>query len=138
MALAILTIVALNPIAIAQPARLPASLPDSQRDYYRNEVPRRAVPLPGGWPERLSAGSLWQVVSVGLNCRRSPGAGYSIVRQFSQGDRLEVEVGRGGSDEVLQNAVDRNGKPWMPVRGASSSDICYVRANSRYIQPLSE
>lgn len=52
------------------------------------------------------------------------------------GELLEVEVYRGGSDEVFVNRLDRKGKPWMPVRGRDIQDICYVRANSRYIQPF--
>lgn len=58
------------------------------------------------------------------------------MRTFQSGDILQVEVYRGGSDEVLLNVVDAAGKPWMPVRGSRIADRCYVRANQRYIQPL--
>lgn len=108
----------------------PMPQPSGSGDYYRNEAPRRATDAPAG----LSPGSLWQVVTVGLNCRQSPTTGSPIMAQFAQGDILQVEVYRGGSDEVLLNAKDANGKPWMPVR--RSDGVCYVRANQRYIQPL--
>ncbi|HEY9643821.1 MAG TPA: hypothetical protein V6C57_25245 [Coleofasciculaceae cyanobacterium] len=117
-------------IAIAQS---PLPQPDHSGNYYRNEAPLKAAST----ENHLSPGSLWRVVAIGLNCRSAPGTMQPVLRQFAQGDVLQVEVYRGGSDEVLQNPTDSSGKPWMPVRGASPSDVCYVRANSRYIQPLS-
>ncbi|XGV95464.1 MAG: hypothetical protein ACAF41_22300 [Leptolyngbya sp. BL-A-14] len=104
---------------------------DRLGDYYSNEAP-----LKGATQRALMAGSLWKVVASQLNCRRSAGNEQAIVRRFKQGDVLEAEVYRGGSDEVLRNATDRSGKPWMPIRGTASASTCYVRANKRYIQPL--
>lgn len=104
--------------------------PDAKGDYYSNEAP-----LLGMSVSRLSPGSLWQVTTIGLSCRRQPRVSAPIVRQYKRGDVLQVEVYRGGSDEVLLNAKDANGKPWMPVRGRNLDDRCYVRANSRYIRP---
>ncbi len=104
---------------------------DSKGDYYRNETS-----VQGTAASPLSPGSLWQVTTTGLSCRRQPGVNAPIVRQYKLGDVLEVEVYRGGSDEVLLNAKDASGKPWMPVRGRNFDDRCYVRANSRYIRPM--
>lgn len=117
-------------IALAQTAQ-----PDANGDYDRNETPIRGRVPPSS---KLSPGSLWRVVSPGLNCRRQADANSPVVRQFKAGDRLQVEVYRGGSDEVLLNAKDDTGKPWMHVRAASFKldDACYVRANRRYIQPV--
>lgn len=105
--------------------------PDRLGDYYSNE----AI-LKGTATGAAMAGSRWNVVASQLNCRRAGDAEQAIVRRFKRGDVLEAEVYWGGSDEVLRNAIDRNGKPWMPVRGTSAGAICYVRANKRYIQPL--
>jgi hypothetical protein len=115
-------------IVLAQPI---TNQPDRQGDYYSNEAP-----VKGKAPRLLMAGSLWRVVVVNLNCRRNFGTTHAIVRRFKHGDVLQAEVYRGGSDEVLRNSIDRSGNPWMPVRGKTMNDRCYVRANQRYIQPL--
>jgi hypothetical protein len=100
-------------------------------DYLTNETPYRGQARPP-----LVDGSLWLVVSARLNCRQGAGMHYSIVRQFRSPEVLQAEVGRGGSDEVLWNVKDRQGQPWMPARSAQGENYhCFVRANSRYIQP---
>ncbi len=119
----------LSTIALVQPL---INQPDRLGDYHSNEAPLRGTAVGA-----LMAGWLWQVAARRLNCRHASGNEQVIVRQFKQGDVLEAEVYRGGSDEVLRNPIDRSGKPWMTVRGKSASAICYVRANKRYIQPLS-
>lgn len=105
---------------------------DLQGNYFRNETMVKAASR----DSKLSAGSLWLVRVDGLNCRRSASLSSDVVRTYASGSLLEVEVYRGGSDEVLINPIDRNGRPWMPVRGTRSEDVCFVRANSRYIQPF--
>ncbi len=105
---------------------------DLQGNYFRNETMVQATSR----DSKLSAGSLWLVRVDGLNCRRSASIDSSIMRIYDAGALLEVEVYRGGSDEVLVNALDQNGRPWMPVRGKNVEDVCFVRANSRYIQPF--
>jgi hypothetical protein len=110
---------------------LPMPQPDRAGDYLSNEAP-----VQGTVPRSLMAGGLWQVVATGLNCRSQGGMSYAIARQFTQGELLQADVGRGGADEVLFNAKDQSGKPWMRVRSATGTDYhCYVRANRRYIQP---
>jgi hypothetical protein len=110
----------------------PVPQPDQNGDYFSNEAPlKRQNP-----PSKMQAGSLWQVVSATLNCRAAAGTNQTVLRQYKQAAILEAEVGRGGSDEVLLNVKDVNGKPWMVVRGSRSEDRCYVRANRRYIRPL--
>lgn len=105
---------------------------DLQGNYFRNETMVQAASR----NSKLSAGSLWLVRVDGLNCRRLANIDSQIVRIYDAGDVLEVEVYRGGSDEVLVNSLDRDGNPWMPVRGKNVEDVCFVRANSRYIQPF--
>jgi hypothetical protein len=129
-ALTIMTLT-MESAGLAQVPVLPQ--PDRNGDYAKNEALIQAK------KPFNSPGSLWQVVSARLNCRRSAGMNYGIVRQFKRGYLLQANIGRGGSDEVLINATDQQGKPWMPVRSAAGENYgCYVRANSRYIQPYSE
>jgi hypothetical protein len=114
------------------PISVQAQTTDLQGNYSKNETPVKARSN-----SRLASGSLWRVVVFdGLNCRQSANLQSSIVRTYLKDAVLEVEVYRGGSDEVLINPLDENGKPWMPVRGNNIEDVCYVRANSRYIQPV--
>jgi hypothetical protein len=111
---------------------IPEIRPDRQGNYYSNESSVQAKIT----NSTLAAGSLWRVAVNALNCRRSPSINSDVIRTYLIGELLEVEVYRGGSDEVFVNRLDRKGKPWMPVRGRDIQDICYVRANSRYIQPF--
>ena len=106
--------------------------PNAAGDYDSNEGYQLAhLPL-------NSPGYLWRVVSPGLSCRAEANSKSSIVRQFRQGQVLQANVGRGGSDEVLRNAKDADGKPWMWVRSAAGQNYhCYVRANRKYITPVS-
>ena len=114
------------------PISVQAQTTDQQGNYFKNEAPVHARNN-----SRTASGSLWQVaVFDGLNCRRSASLQSSIVRTYLKDAVLEVEVYRGGSDEVLINPLDENGKPWMPVRGKNIENVCYVRANSRFIQPV--
>ena len=68
----------------------------------------------------------WRVVSQDgeLNCRASPNGTIRRVYRTNR-DRITAET-RGANAIVLSN-----GSPWMLTR-----DRCYVRANSRYIQPI--
>ncbi len=107
------------------------AIADSKGNYYRNETD---VQAPSRF-SKLSSGSLWRVVVDELNCRQDKSIFSPVIRTYLANALLEVEVYRGGSDEVNVNPLDLNGKPWMPVRGKDSEDVCYVRANSRFIQP---
>lgn len=134
--LSLITVFSFNSLAISQNS--PRNLPDRFGDYYYNTATQRGTVSPSS---RLSPGPLWRVRVNSLNCRTQPGINSPIVRQFNQGDTIQVDVGRGGSDEVLINGKDATGKPWMPVRGKEGEPLsrekrCYVRAHRRYIQPL--
>jgi len=115
---------------VVLPAAVQAQASDRKGNYYRNETPVQAP------SKKPSARSLWRVVVEELNCRQNTGLDSPISRTYPADAVLEVEVYRGGSDEVLVNPLDKNDNPWMPVRGAKSEDTCFVRANSRYIQPV--
>jgi hypothetical protein len=107
------------------------AIADSEGNYYRNETDVQATSR----FSKLSSGSLWRVVVDELNCRQDKSIFSPVNRTYRANALLEVEVYRGGSDEVHVNPLDLYGKPWMPVRGKDSEDVCYVRANSRFIQP---
>jgi hypothetical protein len=115
-------------------ADTPFATPDRNGDYASNYAPIQGKIVGRG----DMAGSLWIVVASGLNCRVDSGVQSSIVRSFTRRTVLQANVGRGGSDEVVINWKDKQGKPWMRVRSeAGESYECTVRANSRYIKPYS-
>jgi hypothetical protein len=84
----------------------------------------------------------WQVVDASgtLNCRNRPNG--QVVRTYRQGDVFASRYdGRGIATAILgaNNSEDNpsvamqvKGDPWMLTQ-----DRCFVRSNSRYIQPLS-
>ena len=115
-----------------QAQSIPEIRPDRHGNYYSNESTVKAEIT----NSKLAAGSLWRVAVDALNCRRSASINSDVIRTYLIGELLEVEVYRGGSDEVLVNRLDPKGKPWMPVRGKNTEDVCYVRANRRFIQPF--
>jgi hypothetical protein len=115
------------------PMAVQAQTADNKGNYFRNETPVQAPRRPNSL---LSQGSQWRVQSDFLNCRRSASVFSPIIRTYLKDNLLEVEVYRGGSDEVSINHLDEDGKPWMPVRGESYADRCFVRANSLYILPV--
>jgi hypothetical protein len=129
--LVIAIVISCSAISVSAQAGIPK--PDRDGNYFSNEAPVKGIA-----PSPLMRGSLWRVVSKGLNCRRGAGVNYGIVRQLKQNAILQAEVWRGGADEVLLNSKDLTGMPWMPVRAGSlrAKDTCYVRANSRYIDPV--
>lgn len=58
---------------------------------------------------------------------------WPVVFSFRQGQRLVAVTGNMDNQIVL---VDSQGKPWLPVY--TSKGNCFVRANSRFIQPIPE
>lgn len=104
--------------------------PDAKGDYFNNETPVQGKPS-----QERSPGSLWRVIEKAA-CRKAADEGSTVIRTLAKGAVVEVEVWRGGSDEVLINPVDAKGRPWMPVRGKNAEDVCYVRANHKVIRPV--
>jgi hypothetical protein len=83
----------------------------------------------------------WQVVDDGLNCRARPNG--AIVRTYRRGEQFApLYEGRGGNPTAFLGSENTEatpdqvrqfkGDPWIWTRAK-----CYVRSNSRYIQPLS-
>lgn len=79
----------------------------------------------------------WQVITTGLNCRKNPGENNVIIRKFAQDDIIQAaSFGRGGADEVIVIQRDNKGLPWLRVN--LNPGQCFVRANSRFIKPVSQ
>ncbi|MCA9777153.1 MAG: hypothetical protein KC800_10565 [Candidatus Eremiobacteraeota bacterium] len=111
-------------LAGSQPVNAP-------QEYRSNEGP-----VVGEADSPYQAGSLWVVLTEKLEGRSESDPSAPVVRVFSRGEVLQAEVGRGGSDEVLRNFVDEQGRAWMAVRVTGLPDYgCYVRANSHTIAP---
>jgi len=105
--------VTLLPVNVVQAE---VAVPDKQGNYYRNETNVRAQRV-----DRYGTGSLWRVVVDSLNCRKEPSINSAVQRTYNANDIIEAQIGRGGSDEVLINARDKNGRPWMQVRYVTST-----------------
>ncbi len=117
-------------------------------DIYAQSLPQLDNDGNYGWSGQL----FWVVVDPdpdGLNCRwsqavpeswYSPGAAWPtmniwqwpVVRQFKYGTVLVANQTPAGS--VLID--DERDLPWLKVRQGSNDEICLVRANERFILPL--
>ncbi|MBD1938194.1 SH3 domain-containing protein [Microcoleus sp. FACHB-68] len=118
-------------IALAQRNQEP--IPDRNGDYNSiQRISANGQEIQGVAGEHRS----WRVVTEGLNCRNGPGVNHRVNRQFAQEDLFQAaSFGRGGSDEVIVIQRDNAGKPWLRVE--LNGGQCFVRANSRYIEPNS-
>lgn len=122
-----------------------ANIAIAQEDFYNKpqittngDYVTNASPIKGKVRDRtLLAGSLWRVITPNLNCRKNPNIHSQIIRSFHKNTLLQADLGGGGSDEVIYNAKDTQGKTWMRTRSKNGIDYnCYVRANKKYIQPV--
>ena len=95
--------------------------PDIQGDFTKPHTLPWETNGNGMWPQ-------WRVVSSDgiLNCRESPNG--KIIQTYRTGDKVE-SVG-----DLREPVKFSNGVPWFKVRNRS---YCYIRANSRYIAPVS-
>ena len=103
-------------VALAQDGR---PRPDRQGDYYE-----------GLWQQ-------WRVVDRdrrGLQCRSGPGTNYRVIKRFARGKAVSVFTQ--GEENIIQ--VDARNLPWLAVlpTGYQYETPCFVRANSRFIQPI--
>ncbi len=123
-----------SPVASSSSPPLPAA--DARGDYGRTDYPT------------------WQVVDAdpgGLNCRWSaamPADWYSpstqlpdqnfgqwqVVRQFAAGTTLTANLTPAG----FAILYDGQQKPWLKVSIGENEQICLVRANSAYVQPIAK
>ena len=102
---------------------------EAPQEHRSNSGPVLGLAAPPSSP-----GSLWVVLGEELQGRAAPHDSAPVVRVFRRGEVLQAEVGRGGSDEVLLNSIDQQGRAWMAVRGPGLPDYgCNVRANTHTI-----
>lgn len=85
------------------------------------------------------AGSLWYCNVKQLPVRQDANLKSKVLFYLKKGETIPAYIGMGGSDEVLKNAKDPQGRTWMRVLlpakyGEAAS--AYVRANSRYLRPV--
>ncbi len=105
---------------------------DTQGNWLTN-----SGPISGQAKSPQMPGALWRVVSSQLNCRAQPSRHAALITTFRKDHLVQANLGRGGSDEVLFNALDRSKNTWMWVRSAEGHDLgCFVRAHRSFIQPL--
>ena len=139
----------LSPVWPVRPVQAgPNDWPDILSQPYFYERPVKAAngdwvtnagPVLGKATEhRAAAGALWQVITPkGLNCRAQAQPNATIVKRFVAGQLLQANLYAGGSDEVLLNGKDQQGRYWMAVRTPAGQTLdCYVRAHRRLIQPV--
>ncbi|HEY9663397.1 MAG TPA: hypothetical protein V6C65_33540 [Allocoleopsis sp.] len=125
-----------SPVATLTPSSKPLPVADANGDYGRTDY------------------QMWQVVDSdpgGLNCRWSttmPPDWYSpstqfpnrnfgqwqMVRQFSTGTTLTANLAPAG----FAILYDEQQKPWLKVSIGEDEQICLVRANANYVQPIAK
>ena len=124
-------------LAMAALAQAGDDLYTEPRLDVRGDYTTNAGPVAGQARNPDRPGALWRVVADGLRCRQQAAPTGTIGRTFKRGTIIQANVGRGGSDEVLDNARDTRGRTWMWVRSQDGASLgCYVRANPRYIVPV--
>ncbi|MBD2000568.1 hypothetical protein H6G00_28855 [Leptolyngbya sp. FACHB-541] len=119
-----------------------------------NAVAQNGIPQPnsnGDFVTRTDH-STWQVTDTdpnGLNCRWSnqmpaewadPSAtlprfdisSWTSVRRFQNGAVLSANSNPAGFVTV----TDTRGRPWLKVTIGANDQICFVRANRRFIRPI--
>ena len=72
----------------------------------------------------------WRTVPLQLNCRQTPTEQGKVISKYVANELLEADL-------TLGSPMNRDSgdKPWLRVRG--DKGVCFVRARSRYIVPLS-
>jgi hypothetical protein len=110
-------------------------------EFQWNIWPRQQVghsPEPGNYV-RSDQSKFWKINVEGLRGRSKPDPESSVVRRFRRGQQLQIDYGRGGSDEVFWNAVDRDGNTWIKVSSREGQPLnCYIRANPRWVVPVAD
>ena len=109
--------------------------PDSLWNIWSRQQLNK-TPDPGNYV-RSDQAEFWKVQVDGLRGRSLPDPESSVVRRFRRGQVLRVDYGRGGSDEVAWNSVDKHGNTWIKVSTREGKPLnCYIRANPRWLAPI--
>lgn len=112
---------------------LPASAyAQNQRgDYFREELP--VYPFQ---PDYVI--SEWRVITPsGLNCRSDAGVKFGVTKVLTFEKTFQVQTSEGRDQHNNPTKLDSQGLPWFKVAKSSQGVVeCFVRANSRYIAPV--
>jgi hypothetical protein len=100
---------------------------------------RETLPVYPSQPDYVI--SQWRVItSSGLNCRSNAGTDFDVVKVLTSGETFQVKTSEGRDQHNNPTKLDSRGLPWFMVTDSSRSSRgkveCFVRANSRYIEPI--
>lgn len=120
----------LPPVALAQEAEIPN--PNKTGDFTTAQLQ--------GNRGNTYNNTRWLVVDPNpqyLNCRNEPNANAKVVARLAPGTVIAaVFPDNGKSDAIVMNS----GLSWLRVQGVANRKFstCYVRANLKYVAPISE
>lgn len=123
-----------SPVASSASQLLPTA--DANGDYSRTDYPiwRVVDADPGGlncrWSTAMPAD--WYAPSIRLPDQNF--GQWQVVRQFSEGTTLTANLTPAG----FAILYDGQQKPWLKVSIGENEQICLVRANSAYVQPIAK
>ena len=100
-------------------------------DYFKGTLP--AYPF-----QQDYVVSEWRVItSSGLNCRSKAGTEFGVVKVLTFREPFQVQTSKGRDQHNNPTELDGRGLPWFKVAKSSQGVVkCFVRANSRYIEPI--
>lgn len=105
---------------------------DQNGDYFSGTLPVDSLQ-----PDYVI--NRWQVTTPsGLNCRRDAGTEFSIVEVLTSGELFQVQTSEGRDQHNNPTKLDSRGLPWFKVTGSQNEIKCFVRANKRYIEPITQ
>jgi hypothetical protein len=79
----------------------------------------------------------WRVITPsGLNCRSNAGTEFNVVKALIFGQTFLVKTSEGREQHNNPTKLDSRGLPWFMVIASRNKVECFVRANSRYIEPI--
>jgi hypothetical protein len=123
-------------LALGQILVFPASsfAQNSSGDYFKEMLP--VYPSDPNYVV-----SEWRVITAsGLNCRSDAGKEFDVVKVLTPSEPFQVKTSEGRNQHNDPTKLDSRGLPWFmvtdPSRAARGKIECFVRANSRYIEPV--
>lgn len=139
-------------VTTSQPTSPSADRPTSVPQNATSQTADLPTPDANGDYTRKTSHRTWRVVDAdpgGLNCRWSadaPADWYSpsaqlpplnieeweVVQRFPQGTVLTSNITPAG----FATLTDTQKQPWLKVSIGPNDQICLVRANERYVQPI--
>lgn len=123
-----------NPVSSSPSQSLPVA--DANGDYGRtNHQTWRVVDSdPGGLNCRWSAAMPNNWYSPSTQFPNQNFGQWQVIRTFSVGTTLTANLAPAG----FALLYDKYQKPWLKVSIGENEQICLVRANAAYVQPIAE